>query len=833
MTDEPLDAESPRSTVGPPQLHAGPPSASVPASGYVAVAVDLPVPGTFTYRLPPELADTPIGTRLLIEFGGRATVGLLVRSAPPPPEGADVKTVRAALDEEPLVNADLLELCLWISDYYAAPPGEVIRAALPPGTRIGAQLFIEPTRRGRAAMEGEGGALPRRQRDLLAAVGDGALRSSLTRKARAAEIDALVDAGLARVRAETEPPRVRERTERIARLIAEPDQLDLGRAPARRAIVAAIAEAGGELSASVLREDHKNVAAQLRRLEADGVIETELRPIYRVAPAGGGMSAMKLPPPLNDDQQRALAAITGALGAGELRGFLLHGITGSGKTEVYLHAIGEATRRGRSAIVLVPEISLTPQLAARFRARFGDRVAVLHSGLSARERFDEWQRLRRGEADIALGARSAVFAPLARPLGIIVVDEEHDSSFKQEEGVRYNARDVALVRAKRAGAVCVLGSATPSLESYYGTEIGRLERLELPARATSGELPAVELVDLREFVADSDSMMTTPLATAVAETLAAGDQVILFLNRRGWSTFVLCTACGEASRCRNCAVSLTYHRFRERLLCHYCNHSEPLPGRCGSCGAEAIARRGLGTEKATDAIARQFPEARIGRLDRDVAGGAGAEAVLGRFARRELDILVGTQMVTKGHDFPGVTLVGVLCADTGLSMPDFRAGERTFQLLSQVAGRAGRGDRPGRVLIQSYRTEHMAVRAARDHDYQTFYRAELASRAELGYPPHGHLIAIRLDGPDSSAVQRRARQLATAARPAATRLGVAILGPTEAPLARLKGRTRWHMWLRAPSRRALRSLLGAVGGELASRVERVRVTVDVDPVSAL
>jgi primosomal protein N' (replication factor Y) len=513
---------------------------------------------------------------------------------------------------------------------------------------------------------------------------------------------------------------------------------------------------------------------------------------------------------------------------------LLHGITGSGKTEVYLRAIAEVTSRGQAAVVLVPEISLTPQLGARFRARFGDRVAVLHSGLTARERYDEWHRLRCGEADIALGARSAVFAPLSRPLGIVVVDEEHDSSFKQEEGVRYNARDVALVRAKQAGAVCVLGSATPSLESYRGAETGRLELLELRQRATAGELPAVKLLDLRRYQPDADSMMTAPLAEAVSETLAAGDQAILFLNRRGWSTFVLCTACGEAQRCDNCAVSLTYHRWAARMLCHYCSSSRPLPRACPSCGAaEAIAQRGLGTERAADAIAERFPSARIGRLDRDVAGGAGAEAILARFARRELDILVGTQMVTKGHDFPGVTLVGVLCADTGLSMPDFRAAERTFQLLSQVAGRAGRGDKPGRVLIQSYRTEHTAIIAARDHDYPSFYRSELASRAELGYPPHGHLVAIRVDGRDAAAVEQRTRRIAAAARPVADQLGVAVLGPTEAPLARLKGRTRWHLWLRAPERSGLRGVLRALDAELGSRAGGVRVTADVDPVSAL
>jgi primosomal protein N' (replication factor Y) len=523
------------------------------------------------------------------------------------------------------------------------------------------------------------------------------------------------------------------------------------------------------------------------------------------------------------------------MAAGEFKGFLLHGITGSGKTEVYLHVIADALAAGRGALVLVPEISLTPQLAARFRARFGDEVAVLHSGLTDRERFDEWSRLRDGTARIALGARSAVFAPVAR-LGAVVVDEEHDSSFKQEEGVRYHARDVALVRAQRAHAVCVLGSATPSLESFHGARTGgRIQLLELPERATARPLPQVELVDLRVHRPDPDSLLTAPLAAAVGETLERGEQVILFLNRRGFHTFVLCVSCGHAFRCPSCSVSLTYHRQRDRLLCHYCGHSERVPVACPSCAAtESISRRGLGTERVADAIVARFPRARIGRLDRDAAVGTAIEKVLGRMARGELDILVGTQMVAKGHDFPGVTLVGVLLADTGLSLPDFRASERTFQLLTQVAGRAGRGERPGRVLIQSYRVDAVAVAAAREHDYRRFSDSELAAREELDYPPFGHLAAIRLDGPDGREVESEAARLAERARgmvPADR--GVTVLGPSEAPLARLKGRTRWHMWLRARERRDLRAFLRALVPAGQARSGSVRLTVDVDPVSAL
>ena len=690
---------------------------------------------------------------------------------------------------------------------------------------------------------------------------------------RAAQVDELAQAGLIERVRQVDRARVRQRTVRVAVLV-RPDPAagggddasasahrapaapsarsqaadsiadQLGRAPAQRAVVEALEAAGGEAEVAALREVHPQVASHLRALTRRGLVEIQQRAV-RADALGGlsgdstGMVAPATPPVLNPAQERAVGILRQGLQDGAFASYLLHGITGSGKTEVYLHIIADALAADLSALVLVPEISLTPQLAARFRARFGDRVAVLHSGLSDRERYDEWTRLRQGQARIALGARSAVFAPLER-LGVIVVDEEHDASFKQEEGVRYHARDVALVRAQKNRALCLLGSATPSLESYFGAESGRLTLLELPDRATSRPLPAVELVDLRVHQADPDSLLTAPLAAALDETLARGEQAILFLNRRGFHTFVLCLKCGHAFRCPSCSVSLTYHRHRERLLCHYCGHSERVPTSCPSCQAHgSIARRGLGTERVADGLAARFPSARVGRLDRDAArGGAAVEKLLGRMARRELDLLVGTQMVAKGHDFPGVTLVGVLLADTGLSLPDFRASERTFQLLTQVAGRAGRGDTPGRVVIQSYRPEAVAVAAARSHDYAGFYRSELAARRELDYPPFGYLAALRLDGVDAAEVASQAQRLAERARSLRpVERGIALLGPSEAPLGRLKGRTRWHLWLRGRERRELRSMLrelvpaGADRGSSAG--SRVRLTVNVDPVSAL
>ncbi len=485
--------------------------------------------------------------------------------------------------------------------------------------------------------------------------------------------------------------------------------------------------------------------------------------------AGGGalLPAAEAPFPLTGDQSAALARISGAAGA--FHTFLLHGVTGSGKTEVYLQAIALARASGKGALVLVPEIALTPQLAGRFRARFGDQVALLHSGLSDRERHGEWLRLRRGEARICVGVRSAVFAPV-QDLGIVVVDEEHDPSFKQDDGPGYHARDLAVVRAREEGSVCVLGSATPSLETLENARTGKYERIELPRRIDDRPLPEVRIVDLSRIRkgAPLPGLLSPALQEALAATVRAGRQAILFLNRRGFQTLVLCRDCGREERCANCSVSLTLHARRGVLLCHYCGATERMSPRCPSCGGER-AGVGAGTEQVEAAVREIVPSARVARIDRDALSGAGDVAeLLARFARREIDVLVGTQMVTKGHDFPGVTLVGVVLADTALALPDFRAAERTFQLLTQVAGRAGRGDDPGQVLVQTFHPHSPAVAFAVGHDYAGFAEVELDRRRALGYPPFGRMMAVRVEGSESGA-RRTAEALGEAARPALVR----------------------------------------------------------------
>ncbi len=811
------------------------------AGNYCEVAVALPVHGLYTYTVPPGLAARVVaGARVLVPFAGRGVSGVVVR-APAPAPAATIQASAVTEVRAERVPLDLLALALWIADYYEAPPGEALRLVVPAGTDQSSAVVVALTARGREVVDGAGAALPPAQQKLLALVAASKRPVPRARIPRAhlAALPALVEAGLVEVGDAVSRARVRLKKERVVALAAGLDaiaaQAAVARAPRRLAVVKHLLAAGEPVAMTSLATAVAGAGPAVKELVAAGtVVAWEREVALTASDAGGAMAAAatREPPRLTDEQAPAVAALCGALG-GTFHAFLLHGVTGSGKTEVYLRVIAEARQRGAGAIVLVPEISLTPQLAARFRARFGDEVAVLHSGLGERERLGEWQRLARGDARIALGARSAVFAPVA-DLGIVVVDEEHDGSFKQDEGVRYHGRDVALVRAQRAGAVCVLGSATPSLESYAAAQAGRYTLLSMPSRATGAPLPAIEVVDLRTWQPDGEGMLSAPLAAAVEATLARGEQVILFLNRRGFATFILCKACGHTFRCKHCAVSLTYHKAADRLVCHYCDFAQRVPETCPACAAQGtIEQKGLGTERVAAALAERWPAARIARLDRDVATGAKVEAVLARVARREVDILVGTQMVTKGHDFPAVTLVGVLCADLALSLPDFRASERTFQLLAQVAGRAGRAERPGRVVIQTYRPDVEAVACAAAHDYAAFFRSEDAARAELAYPPHGRLAAIRIDGPDGGQVAAVSRELGAAAVAAARREGdgVTVLGPSEAPLARLRGRTRWQIWIKSRDRGALRRVVRAV---LSVEVARgVRVAADVDPLSAL
>ncbi|HEX2659519.1 MAG TPA: primosomal protein N' [Polyangia bacterium] len=808
----------------------------------IEVAVALPIPGTFTYVDPRPGARLAPGTQVVVPFAGRTATGFVLGPGSPLPEGAQALEIESIVGGEPLFDEEVLNLCRWAADYYLAPLGEFLRAALPQGERADAVRQARLTDAGARAARGEdrsqlslegvanaaadvhptlralaeaGGALSLR----LLAKRVGAARLQLARL----EGEGLIELG-DEVRDRRPPPTVPF----VVPVPARDGRPPLpARAQARRALLDKIEAAPAGLALAALSPNERTHARALAGL---GLAAIERRP--RALVPRDRLSGPPPPAPTTA-QAAAIAAIRAALGAVPTT-FLLHGVTGSGKTEVYLRVIAEARAAGRGALVLVPEIALTPQLAARFRARFGDDVAVLHSALPPPERLAAWRRLRAGEVGIALGARSAVFAPV-KALGIVVVDEEHDGSFKQEEGVRYNGRDLAIVRAQAAKAVTVLGSATPSLESARNVELGRFTRLSLPERATPRPLPPVEIVDLRRHPPGADGLFSAPLAEAVAANLAVGQQTILFLNRRGFSTVVLCRACGQVIRCNHCAVSMTYHRERDRLVCHYCGATDPVPKVCPSCRMPRLERLGMGTERVEALVRERFPGARVARLDRDTAGGhtegrTGLEEILRAMNAGEIDILVGTQMVTKGHDFGGVTLVGVLAPDQGMNLPDFRAAERVFQLIEQVAGRAGRGNRPGRVIVQTYTPDHAAIVAVRSHDYEGFVRGELLERKQVGYPPFSRMIALRIDGGDETS----ARAAATAVAQEIIRAvgaRVQLRGPAEAPIARMRGRSRFQVWLASTERSALTA--AARAATTVKLGADVRMVVDVDPQSTL
>jgi len=792
-----------------------------------------PVRGAYTYLCP--RGDEPaalLGCRVMVPFSGRSVLGVVVGLTQELPSQR-LLAIGEVLDETPVFTLELVSFLRWTANYYLAFEGELFRAALPPALSTREVQLLRLTALGREALEAQKAVL--RRMDLSLDAHQEALLTQIVasrrvgRKSRRVQgkgsiLRSLLARGL--VENYVLQQHARPKTDMVLELAPEQEVVgSLARAPRQAALLEQVRAAGGRILLGDLADRPPQARDLARKLQDKGLLRTSQVEVTR-----DPFEEVEVPPDpkhqLNDDQQRALGALESALSTG-FAPFLLHGVTGSGKTEVYLHLIARVLENGKGAIVLVPEIALTPQLSARFRACFGEQVAVLHSGLTDGQRYDQWRQIRTGRRPIVVGARSAIFAPIPE-LGAVIVDEEHDGSFKQEEGARYNARDLALVRAMRNKALVVLGSATPSLESWRGGRTGRLRLLSLPNRATPRPLPQVEVIDLRQHSTGGEGILSGKLALAIEETLAAKEQTILFLNRRGFSPLVHCRACGHVFGCEHCSVSLTHHRRHHQLVCHYCGYTEAPPECCSSCGSEKIDVRGFGTERVEQVLAEQFPRACVGRLDRDTASGRGLQQMLGRMQRQEVDILIGTQMVTKGHDFPGVTLVGVVCADHGLHFPDFRASERTFQLLTQVAGRAGRGERPGRVLIQTYSPDHPAVLAAQTHGFEAFCQGELASRQELLYPPFAHLASVHVDGEDAAAVEKMALEVAAFLLPHARRVDVAVLGPVEAPLQRIKGRTRWLLLLKARERAKLRVVSEALMA-LPKPAGGIRVTLDIDP----
>ena len=819
-----------------------------------SVAVPRPVRRLFTYVVPEHLlARCRRGVRVLVPFGRRRLTGYLLEvaeSAGKPAPPILLRPLEAVLDPDPVLDEPILELTRWAADYYVVSWGEMIRAALP-GMRAQVHALVSLTPAGRRALEAGEAALVdasmpaaargRPEREILGFVADlsakagrvvrlADLKRRLGPRFRAAALSRLRSAGLLEMAEVATGPGPHPRLEPVASLSGV--ETPLPRGPRQREILRHLEEAGGALRVRELLRISRATRGALRTLETRGAIrvravESPRRPFLIEGPE----EATTLQP--TPDQQVAIDAIAALGASGRYATALLHGVTGSGKTEVYLRSIEKVIASGKRALYLVPEIGLTPLLARRMRSRFGDTLALMHSGLSAGERYDEWRRIRERKVNLVLGARSAVFAPLP-DLGIIVVDEEHDASYKQDEYPRYNGRDLAILRGRMTNALVLLGSATPSMESFHQAERGRYHLLTLPRRIGSAGLPAIERVDMRrEFEeAGRESILSRRLLQALRERLGRGEQSLILLNRRGFSTFVLCRVCGEQIGCRRCSIAMTLHLKDQRLRCHYCNDSRKVPSVCPACGSGHLHFGGTGTERLEERLRAECPGARIERMDRDAVRGRGAvEGILTRVERGEIDILVGTQMIAKGHDFPNVTLVGVLAADALLGLPDFRSSERTFQLLSQVAGRSGRAERGGEVIVQAFDAGHHAIRSACEHDFDGFAAKELSFRRVMSYPPYSALALVLVKDRHFDRARAGAGLVAEALRAPGTK-GLQVLGPAPAPLERLRGEYRVQVLLKAASRRTMRDALAALLEDLDRK--RVRVddlVIDVDPLS--
>jgi len=808
------------------------------------VVVELPLETPLDYRIPHDLRPSCcVGQRVLVPLGNRQVLGYIV-GLEHTSTVADLKALVEVLDETPLLTPSLLQLTRWVAEYYLCPWGQVLKAAVPEGFRVQIEAVYALTAKAQdnpqVWPQGRAGEVlqclahhgTQRQHELERRLGGQDLASLLRRL----QHQRLVLRQQQRLAPKTQPRMVTVVRLRLPSAEADTLRQQLQQRSPNQAAVLALLQEQPAWEVSALRQRLPGAPAAVKRLALHAVVEvTQIEKMRVVVPATPMCASP--PPTLNQAQQHALWQIETRLAAADSAPVLLYGVTGSGKTEVYMRAIATTLRQGKTALVLVPEIALTDQLVERFVARFASHIAVLHSGLSAGERFDEWRRLACGEARIAIGARSAVFAPLDN-LGLIVIDEEHDTSYKQEETPRYNARDVAIVRAQQCHAVVVLGSATPALETFHNARSSKYLSLSLPHRVEDKPLPSITVIDQRAHATPNERVISTPLYQAIATCLQRREQCLILINRRGFAAYLQCRDCGAVPQCAHCSVSLTYHRRDRTLKCHYCDFSQPAPSVCPACSSPTLYPFGLGTQQVEEVLHALFPTARLARMDRDTTRAKAAhQRILRTLGSGGIDILVGTQMIAKGHDYPNITLVGVVSADATLAIPDFRAPERLFQLLTQVAGRAGRGQAHGHVFIQTYRPEHYSIAFAQHHDFPGFFHDEVQRRQAMLYPPYTRLARLIVDSPDAVRAEEASRWLgAVLQRRMPDPQHCTLLGPAEAPLAKIKDRYRWHLLLKAASSRALHQWLKETLAEAQQDREQLRAarsSVDIDPVTFL
>ena len=812
----------------------------------VEIAVMAAIRNTLTYLVPDSLTIQP-GQRVQVPLATRKATGIVLRSGSTLPPGIQARPILRVLDDEPVLSMELLDLGLWIADYYVAPIGEVFRAMLPlrSSTRrartvrlsaVGQQRLQEINQASEEPATPEGDLL-----NYLAMRGSASVQV-LRQRFSEAFLQALKEKWVVVEEVERERTQRQVYTVRVAGPVPEKP---LRLSPVAKRILEALGAEGTAADRRELLQTARADLAALKRLSASGLIELEPSKAERRS----ALQTQESFPPddawveadsslvLTSAQSTVLNDLTKQLESGQFQTVLLHGVTGSGKTEVYLRLIARCLEIGRTALALVPEIALTPSVQAQFLARFGPKVALLHSALSENERHEEWWRIRHDEAQVVLGTRSAIFAPLAN-LGLVIIDEEHDTSYKQEETPRYHGRDVAVVRARLAGALAVLGSATPSLESYWNAREGKYRLALLPERVEGRKLADVEIVDMRQEFRETHTQIPVSrrLHQEIEAQISSQKQTMILLNRRGYSWFLLCRSCGQTQRCVNCSISLTYHRREHRLICHYCGYSAPVPSRCPNCDSEHLHYVGEGTEKVEKKFAELFPGARVARLDRDVARRQGQfQRILDDFRRGKIDLLVGTQLIAKGHDFPGVTLVGVVSADIGLGLPDFRSAERTFQLLTQAAGRAGRGESPGRVLVQTFFPDHYAIRMAAEQNYEAFFDKEMLFRRMMHYPPVTALANVIAQGSKLEQAAQVAKHVGDFLIPLEKSTeDLKILGPTPAPLAKLEGRFRIQFLMKCTSRAHLSNILQRLADYTDQQgIPQRSLMIDMDPANIM
>ena len=798
---------------------------------YAQVTVTLPLSGPYTYIVPESMrSHTAVGSRVLVPFGRRTVTGYIIAFAPPSKK-MRVKKIIDTLDPCPLFTPAMVPLFQWIADYYLAPMGDVIKTALPGGLNVVDQQVVTLTPEGKGVLSD--GCAPEAEQALLGHLVGGSIpmkhlvggEEPFSRSL----ISTLETKKWVAITRELSSARTRAKLEIVAEAALGPNPKK-GVTEKRQHLLDFLRVHGPTARADLMRK-LPSARSTLAPMVEMGLIHTFQNRVER-SPLGEEI-VPDTPPALTEEQEVVVKTVSAQLAKESYATFLLKGVTGSGKTEVYMRLVEETLQAGKTAVVLVPEIALIAQTDRRFKARFGDSIAVLHSGLSDGERYDQWVKIAENKVNVVIGARSAIFAPLTN-IGLIVVDEEHDGSYKQESGLRYNARDLAAVRARMEGAVTLLGSATPSIQSAWNVETGKFKEVLLTQRVNKKAMPAIEVVDLKKYkdLPGIHTFLTPRLLEAMTQTLDRDEQVLLFLNRRGFSGSPICAHCGEPLKCKHCDVSLTFHKGVNAFRCHICGYFEPAKTHCRICNGHKIKLLGIGTEKIEEAVKDIFPKKTVARMDQDTTSRRGALLnILKGVREKKVDIVVGTQMIAKGHDFPDITLVGVICADTSLNLPDFRAGERTFQLLAQVAGRAGRGEKPGRVILQTYVPDHFTIGCAVEHDAEAFYSQETSFRRALAYPPFTRIVLMRIADQNRERCRAAAQKLSGLLREKHTNERVTIMGPAEAPLTRAMNRYRWQLLLKGDTPAAMKQMASEAIAAFKKEggFSAVSVSMDVDP----